>query len=296
MALTPEQLAALQAVLQESQQTQQPQQTQPATQQTSEPEPLTFSWGGQQYTARDAGDLQRQLDELRRQEEAQQQAIAINARAEAARQAQEAQQAQQRQSEGSRFDKEEYATLFLKDPVAANDYLMQHSPVIRGALGALSARQVALEQQLAASEFMRTNDDYEGTPENYQKLTAIMQANNLPFTTAGLGMAFLVGKQNGAFQTPQATQQEQEEEVSGPRRGADGRFLPADTSGLSDEELADLQALQNQPVRRAAPPSVPKRRPSAAAQQQSYMDSFENLTAAQMKEALERIEQAGLTQ
>lgn len=282
MALTAEQVAAMKAAIQEFESA--PAISQPATVQTQvqqrEPEPLSFEWGGQRYEARDSAELQNRLAEIQRQEQVARQSAEVQAQANAQRQAEQERLQQAAAAGRPAFDKEEYARLFLQNPVEAQDYINRFTPSYQNAVGTLYAKTVELEQNLAAEQFLRTNPDYTGSAESFQKLEGVRIQHNLPFTSAGLGMAFLVAKNSGLFPQPEAEPEPQANDVP---------------EGLTDEQAENFRELQAQGAQqRITPPRAPRKKTASAAIGDDWLNRFENLSADKMRETIERMQANGI--
>ncbi len=282
MALTAEQIAAMKAAIQEFEGSNaQVAQPDPAAPAQRDPEPLSFEWGGQRYEARDSNELQNRLAEIQRQEQVARQSAEVQAQANAQRQAEQERLQQAAAAGQPRFDKEEYARLFLNNPVEAQDYINRFTPSYQNAVGTLYAKQVELEQNLAAEQFLRTNPDYTGSADSFQKLEGVRQQYNLPFTSAGLGMAYLVAKNAGLFPQPEAEQSAQPQDD-----------VP---EGLTEEQAEDFRALQNQQAQpKITPPRAPRKRTASAAISDDWVNRFENLSPDKMKETIERMAANGI--
>lgn len=224
-------------------------------QQPQEPQPLTFQFGGVEYTARDQAELQRimaQVDQAR------------NSEYEAARLREEA--ARQRQPDPRTatdgFDKEEYAKLFLDDPRKANRYAMQHDPEQIRFYTNLVSQVETLKQESAAQQFLLANPDYERNPANFRVLEGIMRQYNLPPDANGFSLAFITAKQSG---------------------------LIADNSQAAHAgAVADASAdeLRSNVVPITAPPRLKKGGRGTLSDDSDVMSRFESLTPEQMKQFL----------
>lgn len=278
--MTAEQIRAMKDAIEEAERANQPvpeqRQTPQVQQQAPEPEPISFQYNGQTYQVRSAEELQARIDQIKAQEESQVQAERIRLQAEANRAAEEA--ANQNSGNQPKFDKEEYANLFLKDPVAADAYLEQFSPTRQAVIQRLQSKVVELEQTVSVQQFLNANPDYEPNAESFNKLHALMQQYNLPWNFQGLSLAYVMGKTNGQFQVaePEQVQQPQVDQSQ-----ANFEFDEQDPEAVS-QFLA-----QRQQQARVVPPSLPRGKRAAAANEQAqYLDRFENLTADQMKDII----------
>lgn len=279
--MTAEQIQAMKQAIEEAENgtdTQLPVQQQVQQPHQSEPEPLSFSYGGQTYEVRSKEELQSRIDEIRRQEEAQVNAERIRLQSEVARNAEET---NRNAGEAPKFDKEEYANLFLKDPVAADEYLGQFSAARQNTAHNLASKVVELEQQVSVQQFLNSNQDYEPNAENFGKLNGLMQQYNLPWNFQGLSLAYTMGKSNGQFEAPK----EQEEPAQA--RSVASEDFGQDLDVNDPDAVREFLATQRSKASRPAPPSLPRTRRSASANEQSqYLDRFENLPADKMRDII----------
>jgi hypothetical protein len=250
MELSQEQLDGLQTLLDQHKQSTSPV-TSPVTVQPVQQSEFKINLGGNQYTARNQEELDRIIENYQYQSQQELENERLKFQSEAA--ARPAVQPQASAANG--FDKEEYARLFMQDPIKANRYLVSKDNDQLAFYGQLMNEISALKQSAAASQFLLQNRDYEPTPGNFQALEKIVETYHLPWDINGMNAAYQLGLQTGSI-----------------TRG--------ETDGQSEAE----------PEAQFAPPRINSRRSTASQVDGSeLLDQFENLTADKQREYLESL-------
>jgi hypothetical protein len=213
----------------------------------AESAPLRYRLGDQQFEAKTPEEMQAQLDAVMQR---------VNATVQQLQQQAAAPAPAADKKDAPAFDRERYAELFLKDPLAAADYLdeirfgmQQPTKVLKTVIQDVGA----MEQSLAVQQFMSAAGDYEPTPENFRALSETMAAYALPWNFNGLKLAYTQAK-------------------------ADGRIRTSDDAEPSGQMLSG---------RRAAPVAPRGGQMSSAAVDADVLARFETMTPDKMKAFLE---------
>lgn len=182
-------------------------------------DPWHVKRGDTDVELRSPADAQRLLEETERQYQAQLDAERIKREAleQQAEQARvEAARRNQPQPGADEFSKEKFAEQFLEDPRKSLHYAIKHDPVLGGVFQSLAQNQARLEQQIAdltyerhAEAFVRQAPDYVPNDENFKIMEQTIAQHNLPWTTAGMGLAWSYIKEQGLVDLADAAPAEQ---------------------------------------------------------------------------------------
>jgi hypothetical protein len=194
------------------------------------------NFGGKEITYRDNDDLQAQLAAEREQQIREAQAAAYQA----AQQTFQQKAPPPKAEEGPRFDQDEYARLFVTDPVKAALYVDQFKPRNDEPIRQVQEQVANVAQVIATQQFLNNHPDYEATEANKQAILGVMQQANLPFTAQHLSMAYAFAKESGLVKAKQTEESGEEETFEAPKpKKVKAPSIPRKTPQASDAEFLD---------------------------------------------------------